>query len=545
MNQLDIPPISFARYVNLLKRRRWQVIPMSIAGLVVGAIVAWFIPRYYVAKTTITYKGGALDPKSRTPQDPLYAKVTNAKLTIRHALETTLERLTLIGTNINDPERPKIIARYEDRITVNTYAFDQDRGYYNIDLSVKDTDGERSALLANTLRRDWIASVTDDLEREARVASEDANRELRVINDALANLQKRIQQYQEQYQIDPTVDEEKWRFEESDSIGRRRRDLDDRISDVSIDLEEARREYDIVREQLATIPQTKPRAQVQIALDPETANSIRELKGQLKYHRVALETLKDSAQRRSVQSTVETIERQIVELETGALGTDVGEDVPNPEYEARLKERQDLEKRIASLELRQSTLKRERTDLDQKLLVLQKVYTEYAVLVDDRDLYRTRREAAELAVKTQSDRFESARRGNPFGEIDAVIPPTPTEPGFLLVAFAGCIVGLGAAIGFVLLADFVRSTFKTVDDVAYALSVPVLGVMAHLETAEQRARVVRQRRRITLVAATFVVLNLSLVTVYYISPSRLPVWIVTTLDRVLGNEAGAPTSGPR
>ena len=32
MTQLDLPQISFARYVDLLKRRSWQVIPVSPAS---------------------------------------------------------------------------------------------------------------------------------------------------------------------------------------------------------------------------------------------------------------------------------------------------------------------------------------------------------------------------------------------------------------------------------------------------------------------------------------------------------------------------------
>ena len=40
MTQLDIPQISFARYLELLKRRRWQVIPVTVLGLVIGTAVA-------------------------------------------------------------------------------------------------------------------------------------------------------------------------------------------------------------------------------------------------------------------------------------------------------------------------------------------------------------------------------------------------------------------------------------------------------------------------------------------------------------------------
>ena len=50
--------------------------------------------------------------------------------------------------------------------------------------------------------------------------------------------------------------------------------------------------------------------------------------------------------------------------------------------------------------------------------------------------------------------------------------------------------------------------------VAYGLKVPVLGTMAYLETVDDRIRNVRQRRNISLVAASFLILSLSLVGAY-------------------------------
>ena len=55
MTQIEVPQISLQRYVDLLKRRRWQVIPVSLLGLLVGGLVAFFIPRYYVADVTVDY----------------------------------------------------------------------------------------------------------------------------------------------------------------------------------------------------------------------------------------------------------------------------------------------------------------------------------------------------------------------------------------------------------------------------------------------------------------------------------------------------------
>ena len=36
MTQLDLPQVSLQRYVDLVRRRRWQLVPISLFGLVVG-----------------------------------------------------------------------------------------------------------------------------------------------------------------------------------------------------------------------------------------------------------------------------------------------------------------------------------------------------------------------------------------------------------------------------------------------------------------------------------------------------------------------------
>ena len=46
MTQVDMPQLSLSRYVDLVKRRRWQVVPVSLLGLLIGGLVAFFIPRF-------------------------------------------------------------------------------------------------------------------------------------------------------------------------------------------------------------------------------------------------------------------------------------------------------------------------------------------------------------------------------------------------------------------------------------------------------------------------------------------------------------------
>ena len=51
----DLPQLSLQRYFDLVKRRRWQLVPVSLLGLIIGGVVAFFIPRFFVAETLLSH----------------------------------------------------------------------------------------------------------------------------------------------------------------------------------------------------------------------------------------------------------------------------------------------------------------------------------------------------------------------------------------------------------------------------------------------------------------------------------------------------------
>ena len=96
-------------------------------------------------------------------------------------------------------------------------------------------------------------------------------------------------------------------------------------------------------------------------------------------------------------------------------------------------------------------------------------------------------------------------------------------------------LGLGIAIGLILLLDVLQGTIKTLDDAERALPVPVLGGMSYIETEEQRAQTVSGRRRTVIAAAALLFSGVVVVTVYYVAPERLPPFARELLAMVLGN----------
>jgi hypothetical protein len=117
MTQLELPPISFARYLDLLKRRSWTVLPVSLAGLLIGGLIAFFIPRYYVCSTQLRFDGSVHDrAKGR---DPMKKLVGDAKIEIGAAVEDAVEALGWPEATTGAPEdRREFLAAVRERVDV-------------------------------------------------------------------------------------------------------------------------------------------------------------------------------------------------------------------------------------------------------------------------------------------------------------------------------------------------------------------------------------------------------------------------------------------
>lgn len=175
---LDLPQISIARYFDLLKRRRWQVIPVSLLGLLIGGVVAFFIPRYYVVETMIEYHRppGDLNGRSVNPEDPFAPIVNNARYTLPLAAGATMKDLGWVEASEPDVSRLREIQRtVEQRIAITDVTPPKSQDYAQLLVSYRDRDGHRAANLLNTLVDKWRKVRLQDLQQRAEAQKREAN----------------------------------------------------------------------------------------------------------------------------------------------------------------------------------------------------------------------------------------------------------------------------------------------------------------------------------------------------------------------------------
>ena len=538
MTDLDLPQVSFARYLELLKRRWWSVIPVTLGGLIVGAITAFLIPRYYVAETDFYFRGGAAlddDPL----EDPMLAVARNAESVIPTVTEDVLLALGwLEATDQDEERRGNFVESVKDRLEVQYLSGVSGAApIVNLRIVYKDRDGYRAMEFANAIRDTWIEQEKERIERQAFEELDDVNNRLAQARKALNQSQTELRNFQEINRIDVS------QFDVDPRIGITRDPARGERSGLSVELtliigQIARHETYIEELNAEFNNQSIPHKVTEVVpapFDPEAAAELAELHQRFQRAQAELKTWAEGSPRHAFAK----VEYDRVVVELAAARQRRGPPVVAVENQFWLEKKSELATHRAALAAAKQQRDAIRLRLDQlnaraaEMPGLLQQHFEFVakkrLLLDDVDALDDER-------REKHGRYVALKRRPQFRTLaNAEVPPVPTDPNIALVAFAGSLIGLATAIGLILLLDAMQSSFKTLDDVQRGLPVPVLGQLAHLETFEERTKTAAHRRRVSLAATVFLFLSFSVVTVYFVDPTRLPPFVATLFDVILGS----------
>lgn len=535
MTQLEVPQISLQRYLELLKRRRWQVVPASLLGLLLGGVVAFFIPRYYVAKTLLVHQMAPGMEAVRSKDDPFRTIVETARITLPLAVGETIRVLGWPEASEPDPYlRSEIEEEIRDRLSVDDVNKSEDRDYAQISVGYRDLDGQRSAHFLNTLVPIWIKQRLEELRVQQERVRADAAKQYARINGAYEQLLGDKRYLEVQYSIDPSLDVALQREEQ-----RRRTDAQHErqqlLAQAKVDLGAAEQLRDQAIAQLAVTEKRRP---VDVNSIPEDSDPLLQqqllaLKEKLRYWQQAADNfLPTTRQHRDAKLELARVEEQMKALRTPVAGDGTE---PNPEHARLMQEVASQEAAVARLSATTKNLQLAVEQDEKRLLSFTEGYEQYErklALLEDARKQRETANALLVDADTTLAMLQNQRTVRQVTE--ALVPPRPTDPNILVVALIGCVLGLAFAIALILLLDVLRGSFKTLEEVERGLSVPVLGGMSFLETQAQREATMRRRRRVSVVAAALLFLSVSVVTLYYVDPTRLPPVVRDFLAILLG-----------
>ncbi|MCA8941411.1 MAG: hypothetical protein KDB80_02525 [Planctomycetes bacterium] len=544
MSELDIPQISIARYLELLKRRWWSVIPVTVIGLIVGGVAAFLVPRYYVAETDFIFHSRQTIEEN-PQQDPMLAVAKNAKVSIPTATEAVLAKLGWPEATDEDPERrAEFVAGVKDRLEI--LPIGDLRGFsnmVNIRIVYKDIDGVRAMSFANAIRDQWIDQEKSRIELAAREEVEEVNNRVRVARQALNNASAELRNFREENDLDAVLILFDPKAPGAAPVGQtERRELIGQIAALQAEVEGHDAYIEGINAELNTQSiQREITTVLDAVVDPDTEKRLAQLRAELNHARAELRTWAPGTNRHAFAKA--EFDRVSAKLSASAAMQKKSRTavIDNPAW-TQLKEslamhRAERRKAQRTMEALQARLDKV-NDRDEEVPRLLQQQNE---LLARETWAKEELESLENERRILQKRYADLKKKPNFTTIaTAEVPPAPTDPNIALVAFAGMLVGLASAIGLILLLDFLQSSFKTPDDVQRALPVPVLGQLAHLETFEERTKVVAHRRRVSLAATVFLFLSFSVVTVYFVDPTKLPPIVASILDIFLGGAPAEP-----
>lgn len=459
-------------FLEILKKRSWQVILPAAFVIALGSAFAVLVPKKYVAKTQVELRPIGLSVSSK--------EASNAPFQIK-----SIQRIKKVLQDLKNPEYLAIPP--EDRRDFQNDIADDIKvtlakggtewaNFVNIEYADVNPQWTRDFL--NALREDWIQDVLeidrnklqdelDKLRDEKSKLEKQHTRELELVTDirrryGLSATQPisgdgtriedpafaRLQQYRSQLETNQLELETK-----------------------RVKIEAQQKRYDEMPEFLSseeTVAGTSNAAQLEAA-DAD----IQDLQDQLKRIRQAHHRFRELQKKiQDLQERREQLSHVVTQGETLAVKK------PNPERAPLLKEIENQKVEAETLAATQKKLQELVDRDDRRVAELQTVYLDLRVHTE----FVGRLEVAladserKYQDKAQQVKIVQGPLANPFAlTIPVDLPRKPSEPNpWIIVAFS-LVAGFGLGIGLAVTLEFSKNCFRSVHDISRVMVVPVLG----------------------------------------------------------------------
>jgi len=493
----------FQEFLDVLRRRAWQISVPAVFVITIGSCLAVIIPRKFLAKTQLELRQVGLSPISKEGQNAKFQVKAPAR--IKKVVE---ELRNPVYQALLETDRREFLKTIDKNLDVQWTAPGQQSSIF-ITLTYTDLNRGWAGTFLKALREDWTDDVLEldrkKLEEGVRRLGEERDKLLRNYEkeeDALADLKKRnglsAMQSVPGTGILGGGDPEYDRLQAHKSL----------MSQIVTDLAERRGQIAYKSKLLEKLPERI--TSEKIVPGSTHASEIRETELRILALEDKLREYKPQHPNfQKLQIEIRDLERRREDLEglvTASQLTTVMEE--NPQRAALRRQIEDAEAEVAALEAKRKSLAEnilEETKVVQDRhqafrdvsLAMERINRMKDALIETEGRYQLRVQDAELS---------KGPRSNPFVILEEInVPNKATEPNPWIVVAFSVVAGLGLGIGLAVLLEFSKSCFRSVYDISRVMATPVLGnintIVTHRETRQ------RLTRRLAVGAASFLLLG--------------------------------------
>ncbi len=537
------PQGQLQEFLAILSRRRWQVLLPAAFVITGGIVFAVIAPRKYTVTTRVELRETSIEHDTLF-DDPEGSATTRELDNIEHHIRHNERIAEIISAELDQWPR-YLQGTYRERrefirdkvlrnLTVNVQFRPHNRGSTFVDIAYTDSDVVRAERFLNKLIGSWVDNV---VERDRNTVQN----ELDILQNQVLAAQAKFNELNTNYVdltkdmgIDPSQPLVVGRAERAaDPYWLEIQGLEATIQDVRTDLAQAEGELADIQAKLASTPAEIPESETLAGLG--LSEQVAQIEGQV----LGLRRQQDALT--PINSTWRRLEREIADLETQAAQLrllETGErevlrDVPNPNYLELIKTRDEKEVAVGGLRsqlvsltgrLGEANVRAQKRSDDYGELF--EIYGRLATAAEELNSKQTAQKDKELTMALITGAW-----AKPYDIVDPpAAPERPSEPNVWLILTFATLAGLALGLIVAVMAEFGQPGFRTMGELAHAMTVPVLATINVIVTQEERRR--ERRRRVVVGASCAVILAglLGTTCLWQFQKGMLPTELLQVID---------------
>lgn len=484
-------------FVDILRRRKWQVLLPAAFVIALGAAFAVLVPKKYVVKTVVELRPVSVSVSSKDGANATFQirsreRVKKVVQDLKNEEYLTLppeERFQFLMDIVSDVKVR--LDRAGDNVTT----------FVNIEYASVDPLWARTFLRA--LREDWIQDVIDRDRNKLRDEKEKLFEAKQKLERELKRQEEEVTELKRKHNLSATQSVPGDGARGEDPVYARLQLAKQRALELENEISRQDKQVELLRKSYEEMPELVASEQQVVAGSSNDAElraldeQIVEMRHQIDAYRP--EHTKFKKLSRELDDLLDRREQLAHIVQRSEVLTT---STPNPE-------REPLRKRIEALEFDRATnanaleaVEKRIEDDERTHAELQKVYEELRVKGVSIANLQASLTSTSIAYTNKAQQFEmvDGPTGNPFSITEEVVPPLrPTEPNPWLIVSFSVLAGFGLGIALAVLLEYSKNCFRSVHELSRVLVVPVLGSVNRIVT----------RREVRLTAARRVLVGLS------------------------------------
>jgi capsular polysaccharide biosynthesis protein len=490
-------------FLEILRRRSWQVILPASFVLALGTAVAVIIPKKFLVKTQVELRPVGISVSSK--------EGGNAQFQVKapERIKKVVQALKNEKYLALPPEKQhEFLSAIQDNIRV-TFAKGAEGNTSFVNIEYADVDGEWAKNFLVALRNDWTQDV---LDRDRKKLDDEKDRLFTERN----NLEKQLGQESEQITdlkrknnisaTQPIPGGQGTRTE--DPIYTRWQENQKQLDKITLDLSKLDKKIEINQKRYDLMPVSLKQDELVAGVSKEQELTQIDLdyleqQNQLKTYRPEHSNYKKiQLKMADLDEKREALQKLITKNELRSIAK------PNPERVALKKVIENDTLEAESLRASQAALTEAIRGDDEHIHELQDVYQQLHERQEKHERLQSALADTERRYqeKVQQAKLMQSPLANPFSITEEPsVDAKPTEPNpWLIVAFS-FMAGLALGVGLATTLEFSKNCFRSMHEISRVMIVPVLGSINTIVT--RREMRLRAARRMLVAVSSVVVIG--------------------------------------